>query len=155
MEQIIGISREQEAGATTTDVCRKHGISSARFTMEGQLWRAGSHRSLARRPNDENPRLTDAERPATFCYLAATLDIALAPALLAPTRPIKGLIADKAYDANSLRQLPRRSGRQGDDSFDRKPQPADPLQQDDLSPAQQDRAHVRATGGLPSHRHLL
>ncbi len=30
-EQIIGILREQEAGATTADVCRKHGISSATF----------------------------------------------------------------------------------------------------------------------------
>jgi len=30
-EQIIGILREQEAGAKTTDVCRKYGISSATF----------------------------------------------------------------------------------------------------------------------------
>ena len=30
-EQIIGILREHEAGAKTTDVCRKHGISSATF----------------------------------------------------------------------------------------------------------------------------
>jgi putative transposase len=30
-EQIIGILREQEAGAKTADVCRKHGISSATF----------------------------------------------------------------------------------------------------------------------------
>ena len=28
-EQIIGILREQEAGAKTAEVCRKHGISSA------------------------------------------------------------------------------------------------------------------------------
>ena len=28
-EQIIAILREQEAGAATADVCRKHGISSA------------------------------------------------------------------------------------------------------------------------------
>ena len=28
-EQIIGILREQVAGAKTDDVCRKHGISSA------------------------------------------------------------------------------------------------------------------------------
>ena len=32
-------------------------------------------------------------------------DIALAPALIATAGPIKRLIADKAYDANSLRQL--------------------------------------------------
>jgi putative transposase len=30
-EQIIGILREQEAGMTTADVCRKHGISGATF----------------------------------------------------------------------------------------------------------------------------
>jgi putative transposase len=30
-EQIIGILREQEAGVTTADVSRKHGISSATF----------------------------------------------------------------------------------------------------------------------------
>ena len=30
-EQIIGILCEQEAGAKTADVCRKHGISSATF----------------------------------------------------------------------------------------------------------------------------
>src|SRR6187402_543659 len=30
-EQMIGILREQEAGAATADVCRKHGISSATF----------------------------------------------------------------------------------------------------------------------------
>jgi transposase-like protein len=30
-EQVIGILREQEAGAKTADVCRKYGISSATF----------------------------------------------------------------------------------------------------------------------------
>jgi len=30
-EQIIGILREQEAGAKTADVCRKYGISSTTF----------------------------------------------------------------------------------------------------------------------------
>mgnify|MGYP001060185821 CR=1 FL=1 len=30
-EQIIAILREQEAGSSTADVCRKHGISSATF----------------------------------------------------------------------------------------------------------------------------
>ena len=28
-EQIIAVLREQEAGAATVDVCRKHGVSSA------------------------------------------------------------------------------------------------------------------------------
>lgn len=30
-EQIIGILREQEAGMSTAEVCRKHGISSLTF----------------------------------------------------------------------------------------------------------------------------
>ncbi|MET3356590.1 UNVERIFIED_ORG: putative transposase [Xanthobacter viscosus] len=30
-KQIIGMLKEQEAGAKTADVCRKHGISSATF----------------------------------------------------------------------------------------------------------------------------
>lgn len=30
-EQIIGVLREQEAGANTADVCRKHGISPGTF----------------------------------------------------------------------------------------------------------------------------
>jgi putative transposase len=30
-EQIIGILREQEAGAGTAEVCRRHGISGATF----------------------------------------------------------------------------------------------------------------------------
>jgi putative transposase len=30
-EQIIGMLREQEAGAKTADVCRKHEVSSATF----------------------------------------------------------------------------------------------------------------------------
>ena len=30
-EQIIAILREQEAGSTTAEVCRRHGISSAAF----------------------------------------------------------------------------------------------------------------------------
>jgi len=30
-EQIIAILREQEAGSSTADVCRKHGVSSATF----------------------------------------------------------------------------------------------------------------------------
>lgn len=30
-EQIIGILREQESGQTTSDVCRRHGISDATF----------------------------------------------------------------------------------------------------------------------------
>ena len=58
-EQIIAILREQEAGAATADVCRKHGISSATFYK----WKAkygGLEVSDARRLKaleDENRRL--------------------------------------------------------------------------------------------------
>jgi putative transposase len=58
-EQIIGILREQDAGAKTADVCRKHGISSATFYK----WKArygGLDVSEARRLRaleEENGRL--------------------------------------------------------------------------------------------------
>ena len=58
-EQIIGILREHEAGAATSDVCRKHGISSATFYK----WKAkygGLEVSDARRLKaleDENTKL--------------------------------------------------------------------------------------------------
>lgn len=58
-EQIIGILREQEAGSSTADVCRKHGISGATFYK----WKArygGLNVSDARRLKtleDENAKL--------------------------------------------------------------------------------------------------
>lgn len=58
-EQIIGILREQEVGAATADVCRKHGISDATFYK----WKAkygGLDVSEARRLKqleDENGKL--------------------------------------------------------------------------------------------------
>jgi putative transposase len=58
-EQIIGILREQEAGVSTADVCRRHGISSATFFK----WKArfgGMDVSDARRLKqleDENSKL--------------------------------------------------------------------------------------------------
>ena len=57
--QIIAILREQEAGAKTADVCRKHGVSAATFYK----WKAeygGMGVSEARRLKvleDENARL--------------------------------------------------------------------------------------------------
>ena len=58
-EQIIAVLREQEAGAKTVDVCRKHGVSEATFYK----WKAkygGLEVSEARRLRaleDENARL--------------------------------------------------------------------------------------------------
>ena len=58
-EQIIGILQEQEAGAKTGEVCRKHGVSGATFYK----WKAkygGMEVSEARRLKaleDENAKL--------------------------------------------------------------------------------------------------
>lgn len=58
-EQIIGMLKEQETGAKTADVCRKHGISAAMFyKFKGQF--GGMEVSDARRLKaleDENARL--------------------------------------------------------------------------------------------------
>lgn len=58
-EQIIGILREQEAGASTAEVCRTHGISDATF-YKGKARYGGLEVSEARRLKaleDENARL--------------------------------------------------------------------------------------------------
>jgi putative transposase len=58
-EQVIAVLQEQEAGAKTADVCRKHGVSAATFYK----WKAkygGMEVSDARRLKaleDENSRL--------------------------------------------------------------------------------------------------
>ena len=58
-EQIIGMLKEQEAGAKTADVCRKHGISAATFYKFKAKF-GGMDVSDARRLKaleDENARL--------------------------------------------------------------------------------------------------
>ena len=58
-EQIIGILREQEAGLAVTELCRKHGVSSATFYK----WKAKyggldvSDAKRLRSLEDENGRL--------------------------------------------------------------------------------------------------
>lgn len=75
-EQIIGVLREQEAGAKTADLCRRHGISEATFYN----WKAkfgGMDVSDAKRLRaleDENGKL-------------------------------KRLLADAMLDASALREL--------------------------------------------------
>ena len=68
-EQIIGVLREQEAGAKTADICRKHGISSATFYK----WKAKyGGRSLGRQATEElkglieEPPCSKASIPSTF-----------------------------------------------------------------------------------------
>ena len=59
LEQIIGMLKEQEAGAKTADVCRKHGISTATFYKFKAKY-GGMEVSDARRLRaleDENSRL--------------------------------------------------------------------------------------------------
>jgi putative transposase len=57
--QIIGILREQEAGGTTVDVCRRHGISQQTFYR----WKARygglgvSEAQKLKQLDDENRRL--------------------------------------------------------------------------------------------------
>ena len=75
-EQIIGVLREQEAGAKVADLCRKHGVSEATFYN----WKAkygGMDFSDARRLKaleDENAKL-------------------------------KKLLADQMLEASALREL--------------------------------------------------
>lgn len=81
-EQIIGVLKEQEAGAKAADLCRKHGISEATFYN----WKAkygGMEVSEAKRLKaleDENARL-------------------------------KKLLAEQMLDAAALRELLAKNGR--------------------------------------------
>ena len=58
-EQIIGVLREQEAGASVAELCRKHGMSSATF----YAWKAKyggmdvSQAQEAKQLRDENTKL--------------------------------------------------------------------------------------------------
>ena len=56
-EQIIGILREQEAGSSTADVCRKHGVSSATFivTTAASARAASRGRAPRSRPRRRSP----------------------------------------------------------------------------------------------------
>jgi putative transposase len=77
-EQIIGVLKEHQAGATAPDLCRKHGISEATF----YAWRSkygGMEVSDARKLKgleEENARLKkllaesmlDGTHPATAAY---------------------------------------------------------------------------------------
>ncbi len=58
-EQIIGVLREQEAGATTAEVCRRHGISEQTFyrwkAKYGGMGPSEAHRLKGL--EDENRRL--------------------------------------------------------------------------------------------------
>jgi hypothetical protein len=57
-EQIIGVLREQEAGARTEEVCRRHGISSCSFPLAAGRLRVGARRKLHRASALSPRRLT-------------------------------------------------------------------------------------------------
>jgi putative transposase len=77
-DQIIGVLREQEAGARTEEVCRRHGISTTTFykwkARYGGLEVSEAHRLKAL--EDENRRLKK-------LLAEAVLDIAALNELLA------------------------------------------------------------------------
>jgi putative transposase len=77
-DQIIGVLREQEAGARTEEVCRRHGISTTTFykwkARYGGLEVSEAHRLKAL--EDENRRLKK-------LLAEAVLDIAALKELLA------------------------------------------------------------------------
>ena len=67
-EQIIAVLREQEAGAKTADVCRRHGISTATF----YAWKAkfgGMDVSEARRLKALEDENTPAARREAVAHL--------------------------------------------------------------------------------------
>ena len=79
-EQIVGILKEQEAGAPTAEVCRRHGVSEQIFYRWKQKY-GGMEVSDAKRLKqleDENARL-------------------------------KRLVADQALDNQMLRELLRKN----------------------------------------------
>ena len=76
--QIIGVLREQESGATTAEVCRRHGISEQTFYR----WKArygGMEASEARRLK----ALEDESRRLKKLLAEAVLDVAALKDLLA------------------------------------------------------------------------
>src|SRR5215207_1010128 len=96
-EQIIGVLREQEAGAKTADVCRRHGLSTATF----YAWKAkygGMEVSEARRLKgleDENAKLKK--------LLADAMRVACKGAMEAPKRILesRGVLHDRCRDPHA------------------------------------------------------
>lgn len=80
-DQIIGVLKEHQAGATALDLCRKHGISDATFYK----WRSkygGLEVSEAKRPRgleEENARL---KKSLAFSAIPVNLRLGLSVALV-------------------------------------------------------------------------
>ena len=91
-EQIIAILREQEAGAKTVEVCRKHGISDATFYK----WKArygGMEVSDARRLK----ALEDENAKFWMGWLSSAFLIRVRAARLPRTRPTSGTAICRAF----------------------------------------------------------
>jgi putative transposase len=97
-EQIIGILKEQEAGAVTADVCRRHGISDAIFYK----WKA-KFRGL---------EVTEAKRLRTLEEENAKLKKLLAEAMLdiAVLKDISSKNGDARREAGRGRSCPQPIG---------------------------------------------
>ncbi len=63
-EQIVGVLKEQEAGITVAELCRKYGVSSPTFYK----WKAANNQphSTAATPSAVNPRCSVAPRAASI-----------------------------------------------------------------------------------------
>ncbi len=114
-EQVIAILREQEAGGTTADVCRRHGISTATF----YAWKAkygGLEVSEARRLKvleDENTKLKRLLADAMLDN--AGLKDLLAKSSDARRRASRGRpSADPVRDERAAGVHPRRGGSRDD-----------------------------------------
>ena len=76
-EQIIGVLREQEAGATTAEVCRRHGISEQTFYR----WKA-KHGGIGPSDAQRLKTLEDENRRLKKLLAEAMLDVSALKGLL-------------------------------------------------------------------------
>jgi putative transposase len=76
--QIIGVLRERESGATTTEVCRRHGVSEQTFYR----WKA-KYGGLGRTDAQRLKSLEDKNRRLKKLLAEAMLDVAALKDLLA------------------------------------------------------------------------
>ena len=98
--QIIGVQREQESGATTAEVCRRHGISEQTFyrwkARYGGMGPSDAHRLKSL--EDENRRLKK-------LLAESMLDVAALKDLLAKTELACGTAYGGAASDGSARLL--------------------------------------------------
>jgi transposase len=116
---------------------------------KGAFWQADARAAGA------TPRSTrcGCQRPTQVLLLSPgnIADISMAPALLARAGPLTQLIADRAYDANSLRSTLREHGAEAvipSTRSRKRPIRYDPKQRNLIE-------HVRPPQGLPPHRHAI